>query len=85
MLNSLLFAGEIWQLARGTAEITYEANFLAFKNLFCAPLFEELLYRVCLINMFVESGALSVRSSVLLLPFFFAISHLHHIFDQKRQ
>lgn len=61
--------------------MTYEANFLAFKNLFAAPLFEEILYRVCLINMFLESGALGIKTSVLLLPFFFAISHLHHIFD----
>lgn len=35
--------------------------------------------------MFVESGALTVGISVILLPFFFAISHLHHVFDQKRR
>ena len=38
-----------------------------------------------MINMFVESGALTVGVSVILLPFFFAISHLHHTFDQKRR
>mmetsp|Transcript_32897 Transcript_32897/g.40676 ORF Transcript_32897/g.40676 Transcript_32897/m.40676 type:complete len:143 (+) Transcript_32897:416-844(+) len=62
----------------------YQPDFLALKNLVCAPLFEEVIYRVCLINMFVESGALNVSYSVVLLPFFFAISHLHHVFDQKR-
>lgn len=82
ILNSVLFAGEIWQLLRGMARVNYEYDLIAFKNLLCAPLLEEFIYRVCLINMFIESGALGPSSSVLLLPFFFAISHLHHMFDQ---
>lgn len=81
ILNTLLFAGEIWQIFRGIATVEYKLDLLAFKNLFCAPIFEELIYRACLINMFIESGALGPVSSVLLLPFFFAISHLHHMFD----
>ena len=81
ILNSLLFAGEIWQLVRNMTEVNYGWNLIAFKNLLCAPLFEEFIYRICLINMFIESGALGPSSSVLLLPFFFAISHLHQMFD----
>ena len=86
VLNSLLFSGEIWQLGRGMVTHSYKGidPIVAVKNLICAPIFEELIYRTCLINMFIESGALSPRSSVLLLPFFFAISHLHHMFDQQR-
>ena len=80
LLNSLLFAGEAWQIARGMAPILYEYDLTAFKNLVMAPILEEFLYRVCLINMFIESGALGPHNCVLLLPFFFAISHLHHIF-----
>lgn len=34
--------------------------------------------------MFIESGALSPSVSVLLLPFFFAISHVHYIFAEQR-
>lgn len=71
-------------MARGLAAIMYTPNLLAFKNLFAAPLFEEVIYRVCLINMSLESGALSVNMSVILLPFFFAISHLHHICEHNR-
>ena len=82
ILNSILFAGEIWQMLRGMAAMEYRLDLIAFKNLLCAPFFEEFIYRVCLINMFIESGALGPRSSVLLLPFYFAISHLHQMFDQ---
>ena len=76
LLNSVLFAGEIWQLARGMARVSYRLDLLAFKNLLCAPLFEEIIYRACLINMFIESRALSPKMAVLVLPFYFAISHL---------
>ena len=83
LLNSILFAGEIYQIITGMVGITYTAaDLTTFKNLFFAPLFEELIYRACLINMFIESNALSPESSVLLLPFYFAISHLHHMFEQ---
>ena len=81
-LNSVLFAGEIWQIARGMTDISYTFDLITFKCLICAPLFEELIYRSCLINMFIESNALTPAMSVVLLPFFFAISHLHHIFEQ---
>jgi membrane protease YdiL (CAAX protease family) len=81
-LNSILFAGEIWQIARGMTDISYTFDLIAFKSLICAPLFEELIYRCCIINMFIESHALTPEMSAILLPFFFAISHLHHIFEQ---
>ena len=80
ILNTLLFAGEIWQIARGMTDISYKYDITAFKNLICAPIFEEFIYRTLLINMFIESGALGPVNCVILLPFFFAISHLHHIF-----
>ncbi len=37
--------------------IRYSFDILAFKNLIFAPLFEEFIYRVCLINIFMEAGA----------------------------
>ena len=54
------------------------------KNLFWAPLFEEFIYRACLINVFIESGKYTPTYCVLLTPLFFAISHLHHVFEQQR-
>lgn len=84
LLNSLLFAGEIYQIASGMVTIPHELSFTTYKNLVIAPFFEELIYRVCLFNLFLESGALSQRSCVLLLPLYFGISHLHQIFHQQR-
>lgn len=78
LLNSVLFAGEIFQYCMGMAKNNYRKNIECFKNLVVAPLFEEFIYRVCMINLMVESDSLSEWNSVLIVPFFFAISHLHH-------
>lgn len=84
-LNSLLFAGEIFQLIRGMEDVGYILDFKALKTLVLAPLFEELIYRVCIINIFLESGALDPLSCALYLPAFFSISHVHHAFQSKKK
>ena len=58
----------------------YTHDFLALKNIVVAPFFEEFIYRVCLINMFMEAKALDEHEAIYYLPIFFALSHLHHIF-----
>lgn len=58
----------------------YTYDFLALKNIVVAPFFEEFIYRVCLINMFMEAKALNEQEAIYYLPIFFALSHLHHIF-----
>jgi hypothetical protein len=78
MLNSVLFAGEILQLATGMTRVHHKPGIETFKNLVVAPLFEEFIYRVCMINLMVESQSLDEVRSVLVLPLFFAASHLHH-------
>ena len=79
-LNSVLYMGEIFQIYKGMVRIGYTYDILAFKNLVVAPLFEEFIYRVCLINMFMEAKALNEHEAVYYLPVYFALSHLHHIF-----
>ena len=59
MLNSVLFAGEIFQILKGMIVIKYDFDILAYKNLIFAPFLEEFIYRICLINFFMESGALT--------------------------
>lgn len=56
----------------------YKLDVLCLKNIIVAPLFEEFIYRICLINMFMEAQALSEQQAVVLLPLYFAVSHLHH-------
>lgn len=63
--------------------IRYSLNILAYKNLIFAPLFEEFIYRVCLINIFMEAGALTENLAVFVLPVFFAISHIHHVYRMR--
>ena len=59
MLNSVLFAGEIFQILKGMVVVNYNFDILSYKNLIFAPLLEEFIYRVCLINLFMESRALT--------------------------
>ena len=83
LLNSIFFAGELFQLARGMTHIRYRwGETTTVKNLFWAPLYEEFIYRACLINVFIETGKYTPTYCVLLTPLFFAISHLHHVFEQ---
>lgn len=53
-----------------------EFSLLNFKNLFLAPFFEEFIYRVVIINIFLEANILSVNKCVLILPLFFAIGKI---------
>jgi membrane protease YdiL (CAAX protease family) len=55
LLNSVLFMGEIFQIIKGMVRVGYKLDILFFKNCVVAPLFEEFIYRVCLINIFLES------------------------------
>ena len=83
LLNSILFAGEIYQIARGMTDLRYDMDsIITQKNLFWAPLYEEFIYRSILINLFIESGAFTPTKSVLITPLYFAISHLHQVFEQ---
>ena len=71
--------GEIFQLGKGMRETDYYSlNLTTIKNLIIAPCLEEFIYRVCLINMVIESGLMTPKSAVYIMPLFFAVSHLHH-------
>jgi hypothetical protein len=50
-----------------------EFSLLNFKNIILAPFFEEFIYRVVIINIFLEANVMSVNKCVLILPLFFAI------------
>jgi membrane protease YdiL (CAAX protease family) len=84
LLNSVLFMGEIFQIAKGMTRIHYQFDILSLKNLVIAPFCEEFIYRVCLINLSLESKAFTPTEAVLVLPVFFAISHLHHVIMQRK-
>ena len=84
MLNSVLFAGELFQILKGMVVNRYSFDILSYKNLIFAPLLEEFIYRVCLINLFMEAKALTQTQAVFILPVYFAISHIHHVFKQRK-
>lgn len=64
--------------------LNYSFDILALKNLVAAPMFEEFIYRVCLINFCIESGMLSQINAVYIMPIFFAVSHLHHAISERK-
>lgn len=85
-LNTILFSGEIFQIFRGMTKIAYsKVDFTTIKTILFAPLFEEFIYRSCLINIFIEAGVYTETYCVLVLPCYFAISHLHQVFQQQRK
>jgi membrane protease YdiL (CAAX protease family) len=53
-----------------------EFDLLTLKNVIIAPFFEEFIYRVVIINIFLEADVMSVNKCVLILPLFFAIGKL---------
>ncbi|TNV86749.1 hypothetical protein FGO68_gene4131 [Halteria grandinella] len=61
----------------------YEFSLLNFKNLFLAPFFEEFIYRVVIINIFLEADVMSVNKCVLICPLFFAIAHIHQLWRDR--
>lgn len=86
MLNTILFSGEIFQIMFHMTKLGYsKLDFTTIKTIFIAPFLEEFIYRSCLINIFIEAGVYSPTKCVLILPCFFAISHLHHVFQQQRR
>ena len=60
-----------------------------------APFFEEFIYRVVIINIFLEANIMSVNKCVLILPIFFAIgnsnfslnfiAHAHHLYRERHR
>jgi membrane protease YdiL (CAAX protease family) len=78
VLNTVLFSGEVYQIIRGMTKVMHtKVDFTTVKTILFAPLFEEFIYRSCLLNIFIEAGEYSPTMCVLVTPFFFAISHLH--------
>jgi hypothetical protein len=55
----------------------YSFNLLTIKNLVVAPCLEEFIYRVCLMNLVIESRSMTPINAVYVMPLFFATSHLH--------
>ena len=76
MLNSLLFMGEFAQILCGMRALGLdELSLLNFKNIILAPFFEEFIYRVVIINIFLEADVMSVTKCVVILPIFFAVGN----------
>ena len=60
VLNTVLFSGEIYQIIRGMTRVMHrKIDFTTVKTILFAPLFEEFIYRSCLINIFIEAGEYS--------------------------
>lgn len=61
------------------------------RNLFIAPISEEVIFRACIIAPLLSSHknnkgqSLSPRQICWIAPLFFGVAHLHHFYEQYRQ
>jgi hypothetical protein len=84
MLNSFLFMGEFAQILCGMRELGVdELSLLNFKNIILAPFFEEFIYRVVIINIFLEADVMSVSKCVVILPIFFAVGKQRTVLNSE--
>jgi hypothetical protein len=60
-----------------------ELSLLNFKNIILAPFFEEFIYRVVIINIFLEADVMSVNKCVVILPIFFAVGKQRTVLNSE--
>ena len=74
MLNECL---QCYTHASYRANWKLDLNWINARNYIFGPLFEEIVFRGCMIP-FYESASLSKMHIILYVPCFFGIAHLHH-------
>lgn len=86
LLSILLFAGPLFQhWTTGECLLSDYDSFkdiLLLRNLVLAPITEEIVYRGCMVPLLYSS--LGWTATILTLPFFFGIAHLHHAYELRK-
>jgi len=80
-LTVILFAGPLLQLVlddSGPGDDDKQPLIQTIRNLVVGPLTEELVFRACMCPVLV-AGGFSPETTIIFVPFFFGIAHLHHI------
>eukprot|EP00616_Rhizochromulina_sp_CCMP1243_P003440 CAMPEP_0118978044 /NCGR_PEP_ID=MMETSP1173-20130426/22753_1 /TAXON_ID=1034831 /ORGANISM="Rhizochromulina marina cf, Strain CCMP1243" /LENGTH=280 /DNA_ID=CAMNT_0006928209 /DNA_START=70 /DNA_END=908 /DNA_ORIENTATION=- len=72
-------SGALWESIAYT--LGSESSHVHFRNLVVGPLFEELVFRACMIPMLIFAGVRE-RTILFLAPLVFCTAHAHHILEK---
>jgi len=80
-LTMILFLGPLFLLINDfdPSDIP-KADLITFRNLVVGPIAEEWVFRALIIPLLLKAGV-SMFNTVVLSMFFFALAHLHHIYN----
>eukprot|EP00026_Physarum_polycephalum_P010988 Phypoly_transcript_11177.p1 GENE.Phypoly_transcript_11177~~Phypoly_transcript_11177.p1 ORF type:complete len:276 (+),score=32.03 Phypoly_transcript_11177:273-1100(+) len=79
LLTAILFAGPLLQsFFDGFDMLEYQPGLQTFRNLVVGPITEEIVFRACMCPVLL-AGGFSPTTTILIVPLFFGIAHLHHI------
>ncbi|CAK8990749.1 unnamed protein product [Durusdinium trenchii] len=91
LLTASLFLGPLVQhwftVSQGESKFLFsvEAGFWVLtRNLILAPITEELVFRACLVRLWV-SASFPLRTIIFCSPFCFALAHTHHFIEHVRR
>jgi len=91
LLTATLFLGPLAQhgfvVLQGESKLFFsvEGGFRVLtRNLILAPITEELVFRACLVRLWV-SASLSLKTIIFCSPFCFALAHTHHFIEHVRR
>lgn len=91
LLTALLFLGPIsvqvyngsWRtIGRATYWVESVRDLVWIRNHLVAPLSEEFTFRACMLPILLQK--FSQTKSILIVPLFFGVAHLHHLFERIR-
>jgi len=79
LLTAILFAGPLLQsVYDGFDFLEYQPIMQTIRNLVVGPVTEEIVFRACMCPVLL-AGGFSPTTTIVFVPFFFGIAHLHHI------
>lgn len=81
----VLYAGPLIQLATSSgifAHLKDERKDVMLRNYIIAPIAEEIVFRSCIVPLFLPH--LGANKSILITPLFFGIAHVHHMLEHLR-
>lgn len=90
-LTVILFAGPIvqhwvsvWEGESHLVSRTPGGAWVALRNYVIAPLYEEFVFRACLVRLWVAAG-FPKPMIIFCCPFWFAMAHAHHFIEHVRR
>lgn len=91
LLTAALFLGPLAQhgfiVLQGESKLFFSVEggfWVVMRNLVLAPITEELVFRACLVRLWV-SASMPIKTIIFCSPFCFALAHTHHFIEHVRR